>query len=547
MSLRRLSLRDFVIVDALDLDFQSGFTALTGETGAGKSILIDAIQLVLGQRADADVVRQGAARCEISAEFDTPTSLQPWLVEQGFESDDGALLLRRQIDAQGRSRGWINGSAATMSQLKSTTEHLVDIHGQHAWHTLTRAQAQLDLLDAYAQLDLQPLQSAWAGWRQAQRLLDQAHSEQAQMADKRERLLWQIAELDKLNPGAQEWDELNEEHTRLSHAQTLIDTAQWVVARLDEEPSDVSKALNQAASKLSDQARYEPRFAEWAQTLQSAHALVSDALHDIYGYARHTDLEPERLALLDDRMAMWLSLAKRFQTPAPELARLHQGWRDALDQLDAQADIAALQARAQALQTEWSKQAQRVSAARLKASKKLASEVTEIMQRLGMDGGHLTIDVQQGAPQASGQDEVAFLVAGHAGASPKPVAKVASGGELSRIALAIAVCTSRLGQAGTLVFDEVDAGIGGRVANTVGDLMRQLGADRQVLAVTHLAQVAATAHHHFKVSKQQQKGATLSSIVDLQAQARVDEIARMLGGTADSDTVLAHAREILQT
>jgi DNA repair protein RecN (Recombination protein N) len=547
MPLRRLSLRDFVIVDALDLDFQSGFTALTGETGAGKSILIDAIQLVLGQRADADVLRQGAARCEISAEFDTPASLQAWLQEQGFEGDDdGSLLLRRHIDAQGRSRGWINGSAATMAQLKSTAEHLIDIHGQHAWHTLTRAQAQLDLLDAYAQTDLQPMQAAWAAWREVQRLLTQALSDQAQITERRDRLQWQIAELDKLNPGPNEWDELNEEHTRLSHVHTLIETAQWVVAHLDEEPLDINKALTQAARKLTDQARYEPRFGAWAQTLQDAQALLSDALHDLHSYARHTDLEPERLAVLDDRMALWLSLSKRFHTPAAELAALHQQWREALSQLEAQADIGALQSRASALQAAWAKAAQKVSAVRLKASQKLATEVTQIMQRLGLDGGHLAIEVQGAEPQASGQDEVAFLVAGHAGVSPKPVAKVASGGELSRIALAIAVCTSRLGSASTLVFDEVDAGIGGRVANTVGELMRQLGSDRQVLAVTHLAQVAATAHHHLKVSKHQSRGETLSTIEPLQDHTRVAEIARMLGGTEDSDTVLAHAREILQ-
>ena len=547
MSLRRLSLQDFVIVDTLDLDFQSGFTALTGETGAGKSILIDAIQLVLGQRADAGVVRQGAARCEISAEFDTPSSLHEWLTEQGLDIDADGLLLRRQIDAQGRSRGWINGSAATMAQLKYTAEHLIDIHGQHAWHTLTRPQAQLDLLDAYAQINLDALHSAWSHWREVQQQLQNAQADLSQLNDKRERLQWQIAELDKLAPGANEWDELNEEHTRLSHAQTLIETAQWVVTRLDEEPSDINKALTQAVSKLNDQARFEPRFSGWAQTLQEAQNLLSDALHDIHSYARHTDLEPERLAHLDERMTLWLSLAKRFHTSPDALAALHQQWRDTLSQLDAQADIAALRIRAAELRAGWEREAKAVSASRHKASETLASEVTEIMQRLGMDGGHLAIDIQRGAPQASGQDDVAFLVAGHAGVTPKPVAKVASGGELSRIALAIAVCTSRLGQTNTLVFDEVDAGIGGRVAHTVGDLMRQLGRDRQVLAVTHLAQVAATAHQHFKVSKHQTNGSTLSTITDLVYQDRVDEIARMLGGSTDSSTVLAHAREILQS
>lgn len=544
MALNRLSLRDFVIVDRLDLDFESGFSVLSGETGAGKSILIDAIQLVLGQRADAGVVRQGAKRCEISAEFDSPETLSTWLDEQGFSPEQG-LLLKRQIDADGRSRGWINGSVATMGQLKTVAEYLIDIHGQHAWHSLTRAAAQLELLDGYARIDLNDLGVAWRTWRQAQQSLDAAKQQAAINRDKRDQLLWQISELDKLKPLANEWASLNEDHARLAHAQDLLEAAQTVVQDLAQEPHDVGRTLYASAQRLNQLASFEPQFLAWSQSLQEAANLINDAAHGLKNYARHGDLEPEQFQSLDERLALWLSLARRFKCEPDALADVYIRWQSDLSELDANADLNALEKRVQQAEQVWRDHAAKITQTRLQAARQLAQEVTAIMQNLGMQGGELLIEVTPGEPHANGLDQIEFLVAGHRGVKAKPVAKVASGGELSRIALAVAVCTSRLGAAATLIFDEVDAGIGGRVAQTVGDLMRQLGADRQVLAITHLAPVAAAAHHHFKVQKLGTPTETLSRIESLDDLTRIEEIARMLGGDSSSPTVMAHAKEML--
>lgn len=545
MPLRRLSLRDFVIVDALELEFQAGFTALTGETGAGKSILIDAIQLLLGQRADALVVREGATKCELSAEFDCPNSAQAWLDEQGLEGEDDGLLLRRQIDAQGRSRAWVNGHSATLAQLKALGEHVMDIHGQHAWHSLTRPAAQLQLLDAYAQVDTAALQSAWQAWRAAQRALQDAQTQQAAWQAQRERLQWQLTEIEPLAPQIDEWEALNQEHTRASHAQSLIEAAHASTQALDGDRGGASTALQQAIQTLSAQSKWEPQFGSWVEVLQQAQALITDVAHDVHSYARRSDLDNDHLQGLDQRVALWMSLAKRFRCAPEDLAAQVQSWQSELSALEAQADTDALQAKADATRRQWQALAEAISAQRQQAGQALGQTVSALMQDLGLMGGRFEVAISPSEPHALGSDQIQFLVAGHAGASARPVAKVASGGELSRIALAIAVTTSTLGSVDALIFDEVDSGIGGQVAHTVGALMRRLGQDRQVLAITHLPQVAATAHQHFKVSKQVRDGQTTSHIEPLSDAQRVDEIARMLGGTAASASVMAHAREIL--
>jgi DNA repair ATPase RecN len=429
--LRRLALRDFVIVPSLEVELEPGFTVLTGETGAGKSILIDALQLALGSRGDAGVVREGATRAEIVAEFDTPEGLAPWLADGGFEAspDEGRLLVRRTIDTQGKSRAWINGSAATVAQLRDAADHLVEIHGQHAWQNLTRPGAVGGVFDAFAGLPAAALGEPWQRWRAAGEALAAARTQHADLERERDRLAWQIGEIDKLNPGDGEWEQLDAEHKRLANAQALIDAMRTALAALDE-------AEDSAAAQL----------------------------------------------------------------------------------------------------------------ARAAAAPKLAEAVTQAMQTLGMAGGRFEVAlVKQEAPQTFGHETVDLLVAGHAGASQRPLARVASGGELSRIALAIAVTTSRLREAGagTLIFDEVDAGVGGAVAESVGALMKQLGRDRQVLAVTHLPQVAACADRHLVVSKKPAGGAVASDVQPVAGEARVAEVARMLAGERLSGTSLAHAQELL--
>jgi DNA repair protein RecN (Recombination protein N) len=546
MALRALHLRDFVIVRELSLDMHSGFGVLTGETGAGKSILIDALQLALGARADALVVREGAARAEVSAEFDVPHSLEFWLQAQGFEAGEGALLLRRTVDAQGKSRAWVNGSPATATQLREAADYLVDIHGQHAWQSLTRAASVRELLDAYGQINTQPLQNAWTQWRAALSALDKARSAQHSLQQERERLQWQISEVEKLAPRADEWDALNAEHTRLSHAQELLDAGQQALDALQGEEASALKALSRAQLLLQNQEHIAPEFKGLAEVLGSSMAQAEDAAHSLSSYLRKTELEPARLAELDERMSLWMQLARRYRRPPPELYALFESWQTELQQLDAAADLAALEKNEASAKKIYSDAAKAVSKQRQSAAPQLAKAVTQAMQGLGMQGGVFDVSLQKTEqPAHSGLEEIAFLVAGHAGATPRAVGKVASGGELSRIALAIAVTTSELGSAGTLIFDEVDSGVGGAVAETVGRLLKQLGQHRQVLAVTHLPQVAACADHHWVVSKQLEGKATLSHIEAVSGEQRVQEIARMLGGERLSGTTLAHAKELL--
>ena len=543
--LRRLSLRNFVIVPELEVELDGLFTVLTGETGAGKSILVDALQLALGARADAAVVREGAARAEISAEFDLPPALLPWLQEAGFDAGD-ALLLRRTVDAQGKSRAWINGSAATATQLREVGDHLVDIHGQHAWQSLTRPASVRGLLDGYAGVGTEKLQQLWVHWRTAQKTLADARAAQDSLQRERERLAWQIGEVDKLAPGADEWEELNASHTRLSHAQALLDAAQSAQELLDGDEGGARGALAQAVDALRAQEHLEPQFRDVAEVLASGLAQVEDAAHSLQGYLRKTELDPERLAELDERMSLWVSLARRYKRTPAELPALLAGWKDELAKLDAAADLAALEAAEKREHDAFLAEARALSKVRTKAAPQLAKAVTQAMQGLGMQGGRFEVALEQAeSPTAHGLEEVSFLVAGHAGSTPRPVGKVASGGELSRIALAIAVTTSRLGEAQTLIFDEVDSGVGGAVAETVGRLMKQLGRDRQVLAVTHLPQVAACADHHLVVAKKAEAKEVTSSVAPVEGEKRVAEVARMLGGERLSGTTLAHAKEML--
>ena len=545
MSLQRISLRDFVIVRQLELEFGAGFTVLSGETGAGKSILIDALQLVLGARAEAGVVREGAARSELCAEFSTPTHLHPWLQDNGFDAADD-LLLKRSIDAQGKSRAWINGSPATATQLREIGDQLLDIHGQHAWQSLTRPSAVRDLLDAYAQIPALALQNLWNDWRQSLQTLEHARLAQDQLQQERERLSWQISEVDKLSPGADEWDELNAQHTRLSNAQTLLDAAQTALSHLQEEDAAHSH-LAQAVKTLQEQANIETEFQQLSDQLGSALAQAEDAAHSLQAWLRRADLAPEGLADIDVRMGLWLALSRRYKRTPQELPALYLGWQQELVKLDAAVDLAALEAAEQKAKNAFMAEARKRSQARQKAAPKLAASITQAMQSLGMQGGQFQVQLQAlDEPASHGLEEVQFLVAGHAGSTPRPVGKVASGGELSRIALAIAVTTSQLGAAQTLIFDEVDAGVGGAVAETVGRLMKQLGKDRQVLAVTHLPQVAACADHHWVVSKHADKQSVASQVTPATGEQRVAEIARMLGGERLSDTTHAHAREMLQ-
>jgi DNA repair protein RecN (Recombination protein N) len=560
--LRRLSLKDFVIVDALELEFDAGFSVLTGETGAGKSILVDALQLALGARAEGGVVREGCPRSEITAEFDCPPALQPWLDAAGFALDE-TLLLRRVVDAQGKSRAFVNGSAATVAQLREVAEHLVDIHGQHAWQSLTRPAAVRALLDEQAGLDPAPVAAAHAAWSQAAAALADARARQGELDNERERLAWQLGEIDRLAPADDEWDALTAEHGRLAHAQALMDAAQRALGEVSEGELNALQWVSRAAGALREVVEHDPALAPVLEALDGAEAQLQDAAHGLGGYLGRAELDPARLAELDERMSSWMGLARRFRRAPAELPALRREWQAALAALDEASDLAGLQRRADEALARWRAEAATLTAARAAAAPRMAARITEAMQSLGMAGGRFDVALlAQPEPQSYGAETIEFLVAGHAGSTPRPLAKVASGGELSRLALAIAVTAAqsdveragrpRRGGAepaaagvGTLIFDEIDSGVGGTVADAVGRLMKRLGRHVQVLAVTHLPQVAACGDHHFVVAKRAAGGRTTSSVAPLAGEARVAEVARMLGGERSSGTSLAHAQELI--
>jgi DNA repair protein RecN (Recombination protein N) len=552
--LRSLNIRDFVIVDELDLDLDHGFTVLTGETGAGKSILLDALSLVLGERADPSQIREGKSKAEISALFSLDGSLKElisnWLDEQGFNlEDDGAtLILKRIIDASGRSRAFINGGIATLNQTKELGNYLVDIHGQHAHQLLLKTGAQRDLLDHQAQLQEQVLtvKGLYQQWQAAKKQLELAKSAGESLQKEQERLSWQLEELDLLAPKAGEWAEIDVEYSRLANAAKLIEGSQNALAMLSDQEGNAEELLGKAFTEIEDLAKLDSHLEDAKISLESAQIQISEATHSLNRYLQKIDVDPERLAEVEERLKALHSAAKKFKVTPENLPTIWIDIKEKVNAIKDSQDLAALEKNLQATQAEYNKAAKSLSLSRNKAAKVLEKLVTEAMQDLSMAGGQFVIGIEPLAEgNAYGLENIEFLVAGHPGVSPKPLSKVASGGELARISLAISVITSEASQIPTLIFDEVDSGIGGAVAETVGKRLKELGQAHQVLCVTHLAQVAAQGHQHWKVEKQSSDNSTTSSITGLNRQERVEEIARMLGGTEITDTTRRHARELL--
>jgi len=542
-----LRLRDFVIVDEAELEFGPGFTVLSGETGAGKSILLDALALAMGGRADAGVVREGASRADICAVFRSEPGLDAWLAERELAGDPGSVLLRRVVDADGRSRALVNGNPATAALLRELGERLVDIHGQHAAQSLLRADGQRLLLDAYAGLtdDARALGEAWSAWRALAREIEAAETGQRELALERDRLAWQVGELDKLRLAPGEWQELNEEQKRLAHAASLIEGTRGAADALADSDDALAGRLHQILQRLRPLAAIDGRLGEAIELLDSAAIQVDEAASTLSAYADRVDLDPDRLAQAEQRISTIFEAARKMRMTPDEIPDALESMRQRLAELEAAQDIEGLRTRAGAARERYDALAGKLSAARRKAAARLADGVSSHLSELGMAGGRLEIRCEPAEPSASGSDSVEFRVAAHAGATPRPLAKVASGGELSRIGLAISVLAAQANPVPTLIFDEADAGVGGAVADAIGALMRRLGDDRQVLCVTHLPQVAAKAHRHYRVTKETADGRTVSRIEPLDRPGRVEEIARMLGGAEITATTRKHAREML--
>ncbi len=547
--LRTLSIRDFVIVDTIELEFSAGFTVFTGETGAGKSILIDALTLALGGRGDASVVREGAAKADITADFALSEQARDWLAANEFAVEEGGALLRRVIDNAGRSKAYINGIAATAAQLREIGDMLVDIHGQHAHQSLMKTEAQRMLLDSQAGAggDVKAVTLAYRAWRALGKQLEEFETNAANVLYERERLEWQVNELEKLAVKPGEWAEVSNEQSRLSHAASLLEGAQealTVISEAEEQP--ILSQLSSLNQKLGKLAGIDTGLQAIVDLIEPARIQLQEAVYALNDYLDRVDLDPERLRKVEARMDAIHSAARKFRVTEELLPEEHAKLAERLSRIADASDIEGLRKQEEKLKAAYMEQAQRLSGTRAKAARQLSDAVTQAMQELNMTGGRFEVALNAGEPGAHGLEQVEFLVAGHAGVAPRSLAKVASGGELARISLAISVITSNATTTPTLIFDEVDSGIGGGVAEVVGRLLRRLGQERQVLCVTHLPQVASQAGQHFQVAKGTlENGKTASRIDVLDSKARVEEVARMLGGLEITATTRKHARELL--
>ena len=546
--LRTLSIRDFVIVDSIELEFAPGFTVFTGETGAGKSILIDALALALGGRGDASVVREGAAKTDITAEFTTADELDAWLAEHEFGNDEGGVMLRRVIDNAGRSKAFINGISATAAQLREVGEMLVDIHGQHAHQSLLKADAQRLLLDSQAGLleDARGVAAAYKTWRALEKQREEFEVNARNVLLERERLEWQVGELEKLAVKPGEWADISNEHSRLAHAASLIEGAQEALNAISE--SDTSPMLSQLSAltqRLGKLADIDNALKPVVDALEPARIQLQEAVYALNDYLGRVELDPARLHEVEARLDAIHSTARKFRVAPEDLPQEYETLSAQLRQLADASDIDALRAQEEKLKAAYMNAARKLSKARAGAAGALSEAVTAAMQDLSMAGGRFEVALNACEPANYGIEQIEFTVAAHAGTSLRPLAKVASGGELARISLAISVITSSATATPTLIFDEVDSGIGGGVAEVVGRLLKRLGQDRQVLCVTHLPQVASQANQHFQVSKLSAGGRTVSNIDALDAKSRIEEIARMLGGLEITATTRKHARELL--
>ncbi|MEJ7668027.1 MAG: DNA repair protein RecN [Casimicrobiaceae bacterium] len=548
--LRLLSIRNFVVVEALEIEFAPGFSVLTGETGAGKSILLDALGLLLGDRFELRQLRAGATRAELAALFDTSDApaVHACLTEQGFAASGDEVMLRRVLDAQGKSRAWINGSVATLAQLKALGEKLVDLHGQDAHQSLAHADAQRMLVDAFGGFTTlaREVAESWRAWREIVDRRDAAAQAAQATAAERSLLEVQRGELAALNISATEWTELSATQSRLAHAAALIDVVTQGSEVLSDGDDALTSKLAQLAQRLKSAAAHDAALGEIVTLLEPAGIQLGEVARALREYRRRLDIDPAELQRVEDRLTAIHDLTRKHRVRPEALPALLAQTQARLAALTESADARGLAMRAAQAEDAYRSLAEQLSKKRRFAANELTHRVTATMQGLAMEGGRMDVSLEPVAiPASYGLEQIEFRVTSHPKQPLGPLARVASGGELSRIALAIQVAGSEVGEVATLIFDEVDAGIGGAAAATVGQLLQALGANRQVLCVTHLPQVAAFADEHFRVTKRGDAAAVSSELLRLNESDRVEELARMLSGAKITAKTRAHARELL--
>jgi len=551
--LANLHIRDFAVIDELELHFDSGMTVLTGETGAGKSIIVDALGLILGDRADSAMLRGGAERCEIAATFDIGNhhEVGELLQEQDIPVEDNELLIRRVLGADGRSKAFINGSPAAIQTLKPIGELLVDIHGQHAHQSLMKRDSQRRLLDEYGDYgnELERVAGLYEEWCEIERRLKELSGLGEDRESRLELLRYQVQELEALNPGEGEFGKLDTEYTRLANASRLLETARTAHERIVEDDEAVVSQLKRTERELRDLGRYDEALPKIADLLEAAGIQLNEAGDELRHYLDRVDLDPQRQQEVEQRLSDMHNLARKHHVQPETLPDHLQALREQLDTLEASDQHhAQLKARETELLAAYDEAAKQLHAARRKAAAGLGEMVTERMRELGMPGGEFSIEVEleeNARPTRHGRDRIEYQVTTNPGQPRRPLGKVASGGELSRISLALQVTASGDSGADTMIFDEVDAGIGGGVAEIVGQLLRQIGERRQVFCVTHLPQVASLGKHHLRVLKMTGEQETRTRVTALAEDERVEEIARMLGGLKITEQTRAHAREML--
>ena len=545
-----LRIRDFVLVDRLTLELGRGFTVLTGETGAGKSILLDALALILGERADPEAIRQGAPRAEFEAHFDvSPVSpAGQWLEEQALASAEGECLIRRVVERTGKSRAFINGSAVTATQLRALGDHLIDIHGQHAHQRLLLPVHQRTLLDTFGGHDacLQSVRQAWQAWESVQRRCVEARQALAVAAGQRQMLEETLALLADLTPNPGHWEGLLVEQARLAHRADLIQGVDETVRSLEEGEGAVRRQLLKCEQRLAQLAAHDGTLTPWVTLLESARIQVEEVLGELHRYARTREESEERLPQVEEEMQAWHGCARRLKVRPEDLPGLYADTRQALEALATLPSLEALEKLADQARQGYDEAARDLSRLRRQAALRLGEAVSASLADLALGQGRFEValnELDRAGPE--GRERVEFQLAAHASQPLGPLARIASGGELSRLGLALQTRLAQGSAVPTLIFDEVDSGIGGGVAERVGQLLAALGRHHQVLCVTHLPQVAACAQHHLKVSKAVQEGGMTSSVQILDEVERIEEVARMLGGVTVTATVREHARELL--